>query len=129
MAKSFFNVTTINGSILTQKNVLAGPSGTLTALQVAVDAAVVAAGSGSNLQNAFQQGNTSIGITVPVAIPPATDGTPKTVWSIQSPSGPVLAVSWPQTSAGITTSAADRALQAVPEATAISFSGNVDIEA
>jgi hypothetical protein len=128
MSKSLFNVTTINGSTATQKNIIAGPTDTESALQVAVDAAVSAAGAGSSLQNAFQQGNAPIGVTTATAVSPATDGTPKSVWSLQTPSGPVLVLSWPQTNAGVTVSAADRALQAVSGATVISFSGNVDIE-
>lgn len=128
MAKSLFTVYLMSGGVPASKNVLAGPGSTESALQVAVDAALAAV-AGAALQSAVQQGGRPIDLTVAAAASPATDGTPKSVWSVQTATGPLLVESWPQTSSGVTESAVDRALQAVSSTpTAISFVGNVDIE-
>lgn len=136
--KSLFTVTLTNGPALFAKKILAGPDQTTgqSALAVAIEAALTAAGDGYTLQGAIQEGGKPVDLIAPAAVAPATKDTPKSLWVIQFQDGksqPQVVMSNPQTKGNKTTSAADLAIQfaatssgAVP--VAIFPIGTVDIE-
>lgn len=118
MAKSLFSVSLqLNGMAQASQVVLAQPGTTTSALQQAVDAAVAAAGAGAILQSAVLIGGRPIDLSIAAAVSPATDGTPQSAYLVQfqsgtGPSNGLLVLSNPQTTAGVTTSAFDLAVQA-----------------
>ncbi len=125
MAKSLFAVQVIppGSSVVNPPvNVLAQPvtgPPAVTALQGAIDAAVTAAGTGSTFVGAVELGQRPADYTITAAVSPATDGTPKAMYQVSyrpgsgtggSSPAPVLVLSWPQTSSGVTTAASDLAI-------------------
>ena len=103
MATSLINVQT-QGS---QRgvNVLAQDTSTGTALENAIAAGVAALGG--TFQAAAELGGGPIGLIIPSAVPPATDGTPKALYRVdfRPGSGPnganpasLFVLAWPQTS-------------------------------
>lgn len=96
--------------------VLALDSSSGTALQNAIAAAEA---GGAPFLSAAQVGNGPIGLTIPAAVAPAVDGTPKAVYLVTFaavPNGatpqPLLVLAWPQTNGSVTTPAASLAAAA-----------------
>lgn len=119
MSKSLFSITVLpaNGAAV-NKNVLAQDAGGKSAIQSAIDAAITQLDGA--LQTAMQLDGASIDYTIPAAISPATNGTPKSVYRVQfqAGSGPnsstpaaMRILAWPQTSGGVMSSAPDLAIQ------------------
>lgn len=147
MAKSFFSVQVLSAGAQAPAgiNILAQDAAGQTALQTAQATAVAAAGKGAQLRNAMELGGGPIAVTIAPAMAPATDGAPKSVFTVQfragsGPNGtnlPALIVqSNPQTNGGVTTSAADLAVPAAVAAApagaapiGIQWVGDVDIDA
>ncbi len=121
MATSLINVQT-QGS---QRgvNVLAQDTSTGTALENAIAAGVTALGG--TFQAAAELGGGPIGLVIPSAVPPATDGTPKALYRVdfRPGSGPnganpasLFVLAWPQTTGSTTTPAPTLAAQAAASA-------------
>src|SRR5690348_8277275 len=83
MSTSLFQVVVQSTTGNVAKNVLASDSTGKTALQSAIDAAINAAGTGATLQNAVEMAGKPLDFAVTPAQSPATNLSPKLVYSIQ----------------------------------------------